>query len=437
MVNNVLTKLNDLVNVYQFYQTGRYVTGIIISVILVKSGLSGTDLGQFEILMFMALTVSFFWTVGFQNALLSYYPTCDDDKKESVLTSAFIILMILGSLIAIIFLLAPNFLMNLFKEGGDTGYFPMLALYIWVSSPLLMIENVLLLKKMGRKLLKYTIVGLSFTIVLMTSISIFAPAIENFFMGLISIAIIKLIYLILLLNFKVKMIPDKKVMMSFLIFSAPLILNVLISSMMDVVDGWFVSRYYSQADFAVFRYGARELPFSSVLYSSLSAALIPYLSTQEAQFIKLKENATKWMHVLFPASIILCFVSPLIFSLIYNPTFKTSAFIFNIYLLILISRVLLPQTYNFAKHQHKVVVWSGIMELLCNIALSYWWMHIWGIYGLAMATVVSYFIQKLILITYNRINDGIRFHDYIDIKYYLLYSVALVSSLYLSFKIYS
>ncbi|MBK7633717.1 MAG: polysaccharide biosynthesis C-terminal domain-containing protein [Saprospiraceae bacterium] len=80
-------------------------------------------------------------------------------------------------------------------------------------------------------------------------------------------------------------------------------------------------------------------------------------------------------------------------------------------------------SYNFAKHQHKVIIWSGILELICNILLSYWWMHIWGMYGLALATVVAYFIQKAILIVYNRTYNGIPFSSYIEMKYYLIYSM--------------
>jgi hypothetical protein len=63
--------------------------------------------------------------------------------------------------------------------------------------------------------------------------------------------------------------------------------------MMDVVDGWFVSRYYEAEDFAIFRYGARELPFSSVLYNSISVAMIPFIVSGESFIITVEIKSNK------------------------------------------------------------------------------------------------------------------------------------------------
>ena len=128
-------------------------------------------------------------------------------------------------------------------------------------------------------------------------------------------------------------------------------------------------------------------------------------------------------------------MSPLIFSWIYTPAYKESAFIFNIYLLILTSRVLMPQTYNFALHQHKIIIFSGILEILVNIILSYWWMQMWGVYGLAMATVIAYFIQKGILIFYNSKYNNIPVTRYLSVKMYLFYCFASVITFLLTFSL--
>ncbi len=428
---------HDPVNAYQLYQASRYLTSILVSIFLVKSGLTSDAVGQFELLLFIAVTLSFFWTVGMQNALVSYYPGIHERDKLKSLQTVFLLLVLTGILIGSLVLLFPQWVTGAFKPEGSIDFLPLLALFVMVSAPLLMVENVLLLRKQAALLIRYTIISLSATILLTGLIGIMAPDVKNFLLCLIALAALRLVYLIYLLDIVKGVMIEKKVFITFLIFAAPLILNTLISSLMDVVDGWFVSRYFSAADFAVFRYGARELPFSSVLYSSLSVAMIPLLGSGTSALTALKSKATKWMHILFPVSIVLMFISPSLFSGIYNPSYKTSAFIFNIYLLILTSRVLLPQAYNFAKHQHKVIIWSGILELTCNIVLSYWWMHIWGMYGLALATVVAYFIQKLILMLYNKIKNGIPLSAYIDVKYYSIYCVASVLALFLSFKAFS
>lgn len=207
-----------------------------------------------------------------------------------------------------------------------------------------------------------------------------------------------------------------------------------LGSAMDFVDGWFVSKYFDSGTFAIFRYGSRELPLSAVLYSSLSAAMIPLLMNGRIKSDELKIRATLLMHYLFPVSIVLILASPYIFSVIYSPEFRTSAFIFNIYLLILTSRVLIPQAYNLALHQHKIIIWSGIAELICNIILSYWWMQRWGIYGLAFATMFSYFIQKIILILFNKRKNDIPFSAYINLKYYFAYCIVSILAVCFTFK---
>jgi O-antigen/teichoic acid export membrane protein len=142
--------------------------------------------------------------------------------------------------------------------------------------------------------------------------------------------------------------------------------------------------------------------------------------------LAVRGRANKLMHYLFPLTIALMLVSPYVFTLLYGDGYQTSAFIFNIYLLIICSRVLLPQSFALAFRHHWIVIWSSIIEIVFNIVLSFWWMKLFGVYGLAFATVASYFVQKLILIAYNYKKDGIKLNQYIDVKYYLIYMTLLL-----------
>ena len=101
---------------------------------------------------------------------------------------------------------------------------------------------------------------------------------------------------------------------------------------MDMIDGLFVMHYFDEAFFPIFRYGAREMPFSSLLFSSLSAAMIPLLIKDGMSSSEVKVRVTRLMHFVFPVAILLMLLSPFIFPMVYNTEFKQSAFIFNIYL---------------------------------------------------------------------------------------------------------
>ena len=74
-----------------------------------------------------------------------------------------------------------------------------------------------------------------------------------------------------------------------------------------------------------------------------------------------------------------------------------------------------------------MVMWASLAELIINIILSVWFIHIWGITGVAFATIIAYMAQKIIWITYNKSVLGISPKEYIPVKLLTLYSfIALV-----------
>jgi len=270
----------------------------------------------------------------------------------------------------------------------------------------------------------------------MFMVSIWSPDLPSFFMAGIFWSCMRWIYMMSAVLEGHLLTWNRKLARIFILFSLPLILNVLLGSVMDMIDGLFVAHYFEESFFPIFRYGAREMPFSTLLFSSLSAALIPLLIKDGMSSIQVKIRVTNLMHWVFPLAIILMFISPMIFPLVYHPRFQQSAFIFNIYLLILTSRVLIPQAYNFALHQHRIIVWTSVFEIIINIFLSFWWVQYWGVYGLAMATVVAYFVQKLILIIYNKQVNHISLGQYLPMKWYLIYTCLMVLSFFISNLIY-
>ena len=50
------------------------------------------------------------------------------------------------------------------------------------------------------------------------------------------------------------------------------------------------------------------------------------------------------MHLLYPLSIVLLWVSEFLFVQVFDPAFRESAAIFNVYLLILTNRLIFPHT---------------------------------------------------------------------------------------------
>jgi len=101
-------------------------------------------------------------------------------------------------------------------------------------------------------------------------------------------------------------------------------------------------------------------------------------------------------------------------------------------LLIISSRILLPQVIILAKQHNYILVLSAIIEVLVNLGLSIYWVQDYGLEGIAFATVCAYFVNKIILITYNFIQFHIPIWDYLHWKNYIFYNLSLIVCFWLS-----
>lgn len=403
---------------------------------MVKSALPADQLGYYEVIIFVVTSVSFFWSIGMKNALLSYYPSMPEVEKPVLLATVFWILTGFSLLVSVLFFIFDGYLVQLFTSFDFVPAMEYGAMYLFMSVPLVLIENVLYLRGDARSLMKYSHWSHAVMLIFVGLAAIWSAELTSFFIAMILWSFIRWVYFLVFVFQSQWQLWSRKLAIAFTLFSLPIIFNVFLGSVMDMIDGLFVMHYFDEDFFPIFRYGAREMPFSTLLFSSLSAAMIPLLIKDRMSSSEVKVRVTRLMHFVFPVAILLMLLSPLIFPMVYNTEFKQSAFIFNIYLLILTSRVLLPQAYNFALHQHKVIVWTSILEIIVNVLLSFWWVQYWGVYGLAMATVVAYFIQKVLLVLYNSRINHISLQQYLPIKWYIIYVSVMVVAFLISNFIY-
>jgi O-antigen/teichoic acid export membrane protein len=304
-------------------------------------------------------------------------------------------------------------------------------LYLFFNALAQLPETIMLLKNDTRMLIRFTCFTTGLSLVLFAIFYVSFPFLKFLMAGLLVIAIIKCIVLIRMLY------PLPKIHFSevrfFLKFSLPFIFISILGFGMEMTDGILVVHFFDESVFPVYKYGAREIPFSSLLMNSLSVALIPMLSGSSGSVPELKRQVQKYMHMLFPLSILFIWISHPAFLFFYNASFSESAFIFNLYLLIIGSRILLPHSILMARgHQNWVLV-SGMAELVANIVLSVWWVNIWGLYGLAAATVAAYYVQKAVMLYALHKVCHVSLKEIIPVNWWLLYQLIIGLSLVLNY----
>ncbi len=131
------------------------------------------------------------------------------------------------------------------------------------------------------------------------------------------------------------------------------------------------------------------------------------------------------MHYLFPFTILLMLTSKWLYPIVFNAGFLKSANVFNIYLLLIVSRMVFPQTLLIGMRRTGILLFASATEILIAVILGLILIRPFGINGVAYASVIAFFCEKLILIGYNYIFLKINPKEYISIRPLVLYSTLL------------
>lgn len=430
-------KLVDNISGLQLFQLMRFVIFLIVSIVFTKSHLTRAEIGSWEMFLFIASLLTFFWVTGIIQSLLPLYHRNKTYRKlgdngggkSPEIFNAFLLL----SFFSLIVFAAGHSLKNsfsVFHMSGNVPYLNLLMLYILLSSPVCLIEYIYLLNNRSYRILQYGIYTFSVQLILITVPVIIGKDVIWSVYGLLAVTGIRWIWLIILLRRYTEMKISVKFMKEHLYLGLPLILTSLISGSAQYSDGIIVSAVYRDPGiFAWFRYGAKEFPLVLMLASGLSNAMLPEFSTRsrmKESLAKIKARSKNLMHICFPATMIVMLFARWIFPRMFTPEFQKSADVFLIYSLLVIPRLLFPQTIIVGRKKTHITMIAALLELALNIPLSLLMIK-WGynIVGVALATFIVYLFGKIYLAGYVWIKMKIKPSEYIPLKLFTIYSLLL------------
>jgi O-antigen/teichoic acid export membrane protein len=422
----VKNKLNSI-SAFQFYQVVRYATLILVGVVFTKTAISQTEIGEYETFVFIASAVSYFWLNGLQKALLPVSATNKDTKSH--IFSAFVVLQMFSILAAVfLFLMQPVF-SKFMLNGKDIPEIGLLLVFIVFGVPANLIEYYYIIKKQNVAIVVYSVVSFSVQLILVTLPAIMDLGISMALKGLVLSSVLRYVWLLIILISNREIHYSNSFVKEHLKFGGPLILATFLSGSAQFVDGFIVTSYFDEGTFAVFRYGARELPLAMLLANALSTAMLPDFAIENQLRLnlqKLKQSVTRLSHFLFPLTAVLLLITHPVFPIIFNPKFAESATIFNIYLLIIISRLLLPQTLLNGLQISKPIMTAALLELIVNVSLSLILVQFFGISGIAYATFIAYLFEKIYLSIEVKRKMNVSLNEYIPLKIYTFYSLTII-----------
>ncbi|HUV00498.1 MAG TPA: oligosaccharide flippase family protein [Bacteroidales bacterium] len=415
----------------------RFTVFLIISIVFTKSHLTRADIGSWEMFLFIAGLVTFFWVTGIIQSLLPLYHRNktyrklgdNGTTKSPEIFNAFLLLCFFSLLFFIMGHSIKNYF-SVFNMSGNVPYINFLLLYILLSSPVCLIEYIYLLNNRSYRIFQYGVYTFSLQLILVITPILFDKDIIWSIYGLLGVAVVRWVWLIILLRRYTEMKISYEFMKEHLYMGTPLILTSLISGSAQYIDGVIVSAVYRDpAMFAWFRYGAKEFPLVLMLASGLSNAMLPEFSTRsrmKESLAKIKVKSKKLMHICFPATMLIMLFARWIFPRMFTPEFQKSADIFLIYALLVIPRLLFPQTVIIGRKKTHISLFAALLELAFNIPLSLLMIK-WGygLVGVALSTFIVYTIGKIYLSGYLWVKMKIRPTDYIPVKLFIFYSFLL------------
>jgi O-antigen/teichoic acid export membrane protein len=427
-------KLIDNISGLQLFQLMRPVVFLIISIVFTKTHYTRAQIGQWEMFMFIGGLLTFYWVTGIIQSLLPLYHRNktyrkigdNGSTKSPEIFNAFLLLCIFS----LFFFLLGHSLKNsfsVFHFSGNVPYINLLLLYILLSSPVCLIEYIYLLNNRSYRIFQYGVYTFTAQLALIIIPLFLGKDIIWSIYGLLAITGIRWIWLIFLLRRYTEMKISAKFMREHLYLGLPLILTSLISGSAQYSDGVIISAVYRDPGmFAWFRYGAKEFPLVLMLANGLSNAMLPEFSTRERMkesLAKIRAKSKRLMHLLFPAAMLMMLFSRWIYPRMFNPDFQKSADVFLIYSLLIIPRLVFPQTIIVGRKKTHITLIAAILELVVNIPLSLLMIKLgYNIVGVALSTFIVYLIGKGFLIGYLWLRMNIKPSEYIPLRIYALYS---------------
>jgi O-antigen/teichoic acid export membrane protein len=430
-------KLIDNISGLQLFQLLRFAVFFIISIVFTKSHLKKVDIGNWEMFLFISSLLSFFWVTGIIQSLLPLYHRnrtyrgigVGEKKKSPEIFNAFLLLTFFSVLFFVIGQSIKGSV-SIFNFRGDVPFINLLLFYILLSNPVCLIEYIYLLNNRSYRILQYGLYTFTAQLLLVIVPVLLGRGILWSFWGLIIVAVARWVWLIILLRRYTEMKISVEFMKEHLYLGIPLILTSLISGSAQYTDGIIISAFYNNPEtFAHFRYGAKEFPLVLMLANGLSNAMLPEFSTRsrmKESLARIKAKSEKLMHFLFPSSMVVMLFTRWLFPRVFTPEYVRSADIFLIYLLLIIPRLVFPQTIVIGRKRTRVTLVAAIIELSLNIPLSLLLIRDYGTVGVALATLIVYIIEKMFLMTYVWVKMKIKPSEYIPLKIYAVYSSLII-----------
>lgn len=418
-------QIRDSVFALQTFNVLRFSAFFLVSVLLVKIPLPVEQIADYEYVLFLSSIVTGWWIHGFLQSYMSDSGSLTINGKKLLFRGYSRLFVILGSGILLVVGVAIEILASFHYLQKPPERFYYFLFFHFVLQGCILIVYYFHQRKLLRPiyfLAIYFFVTYIASFILLLRPDASLPQVYAWLAGF-SLPILGIwIYLYV----KSGTTTDQKSIKSYLSQLSILMLIQGIGFISLWSDGFWVQYFYgTDKMFALFRYGGREFPLFIILTTTFGTAIIHEAATEKG-WRTIHDASRRFIGMFLPVAFVLLFTSQYLFAWIYHTDFVPASFIFDLYLLLIVVRVLFPRTILIAHRYYKSLFWITIAELLVNAILSVTLYWIWGILGLILGSVFAHIFELGVSMYIIRSRLGIQLKKIMPVRIYLAFVVVLV-----------
>lgn len=415
----------------QFSRIIRQGSLILLAIALPQLGLGAVAIGWWEQLLFVGFLMGTTWLNAFTQGVLVSYPQAQrsgTSRPEALLASVLPVQLAVALFFGLAIWSARGLLIPLLTGQAELpylGYFLVYLVFEWTGQYL---EGVYLACERGKRLVAYALFSYGGLLACWVFPLSWGAPLAISFQALAVLGLAKGLWILreTLPYFKYGI--SKKHLRKWLSIVYPLLTYGLIGMLAGALDPWLVGRFYGgdESVFAVYRYGARELPLIAALTVGLSQALIPKITADtSAGLAELRRECRRLMHLIFPVALVLLATAEWWFPRVFTAAFQESVALFQVLLLTTIPRMFFNNTVLIARNDGRSLNLLVGMELILNLGLSLLLLPIYGLWGLCLATVIALALEKALGCWWLAYRHGIRPGDYCPLPTWSIYATTL------------
>jgi O-antigen/teichoic acid export membrane protein len=458
-----------LVRAGQVAQGLRQLVLIAVALALPRLAVSTAEIGYWEQFQYLGYLLGFAWLTGIGQAYLARVRSLSGPAADRLTTSLLRVTLLLSVTLCGLLFFFDQFLLKALTNDPELPGWGLYLLFLLAHWPGLMYEQVLLAQHKANRLLWFSLLAN-----LALLLALLLPLLLGFswMYSLRWLAVASLVKVLLMIDGNSWRIWNPKATVSnqaslspladsqspsyhvrlhqagrafetqkiqpasandegvggLLKSAVPLVIYAALGGLIVSFDPWLVNYWFDGDDrqFAIYRYGTRELPLVMAITNGVGAALLPLLAKDRVLGLsQLKKSSLRLMHLFFPLTAILLLTSGWWWEIVFTSKFAESLPLFQIFLFVGISRMLMPIVVVTAVGRGKALIGLGLTELVLNGLFSVLFVGWYGLTGIVWATVLAYTLDKLLAAAYLYFREGIGIREYCSLPWLLAYSVAL------------